>query len=88
MAVHLRHRASTVYRALLRYHLRPYTSAAQENKDGGKRPTLDFSNTVEAFRSKSMAELLRHYFVYKSFTFNTLVDNSQKVSSTTRAKNY
>lgn len=79
MAVHLRHRASTVYWTLLRYHARPYTSAAREHKDGKKRPTLDFSNTVEAFRSKSMTELLRHYFVFKSFTFNTLVDNSQKV---------
>ena len=88
MAVYLRHRVSTVYRTLVRYHVRPYTSAAQDNKDGEKRPRLDFSNTAEAFHSKSTAELLRHYLVYKSLTFNSLVDNSQKVwlvSSTTRA---
>ena len=84
VALHLRHgglRASTV---CLRYHARAYGSAQDESadKDGerkGASPKLDFSNTKEAFRSKRFSELLRHYLVYRSFSFNRLVDNSQMV---------
>jgi len=84
IALHLRHgglRASTV---CPQYHARAYGSAQDEceDKDGEKiraRPRLDFSNTEEAFRSKKFSELLRHYLVYWSFSFNKLVDSSQKV---------
>lgn len=84
IALHLRHgglRASTV---CPQYHARAYGSAQdeREEKDGKKiraRPRLDFSNTEEAFRSKKFSELLRHYLLYRSFSFNKLVDSSQKV---------
>ena len=39
-----------------------------------------FGDTKEAYRSKSFLELLRHYVVFKSFTFNYLVDNNKAVS--------
>lgn len=41
---------------------------------------LDFGNTKEAYRSKSFSELLRHYVVFKAFTFKSLVDNNKAVS--------
>ena len=39
-----------------------------------------FGDTKEAYRSKSFLELLRHYVVFKSFTFNYVVDNNKAVS--------
>lgn len=41
---------------------------------------LDFSNTEAAYRDRSFKEVVRTYLVYKSFTFNALVKNAQKVS--------
>ncbi len=48
-------------------------------RDGQKRP-LDFNDTREAYRSKSHFELLRHYAVFKLFSYQTLVDNNKLVS--------
>lgn len=42
--------------------------------------SLDFSNTKEAYRSKSFYELLRHYFVFKALSYQRLVDNNKTVS--------
>ena len=41
---------------------------------------LDFSNTREAYRSKTLGELLRHYLVYQVFSYTSVVENSQRVS--------
>ena len=41
---------------------------------------LDFSNTREAYRSKTFGELFRHYLVYKVFSYTSVVENSQRVS--------
>lgn len=40
----------------------------------------DFGDTREAYRSKSLSEMLRHYVVFKAFTFKPLVDNNKLVS--------
>ena len=40
---------------------------------------LDFSNTREAYRSKTFGELLRHYLVYKVFAYKLVVESSQRV---------
>lgn len=40
---------------------------------------LDFTNTKEAFKTKSTSDLLRQFVVYKAFTFDLLVNNSDKV---------
>lgn len=45
-----------------------------------RNSSLDFSNTKEAYRSKSFAQLLRHYLVYKVFAYTSVVENSQRVS--------
>jgi len=41
---------------------------------------LDFGNTQEAYRSKTFVELLRHYAVFKIFSYQLLVDNNKLVS--------
>ena len=45
-----------------------------------KERQLDFSNTREAYRSKTFLELLRHYAVFKVFSYQLLVDNNKLVS--------
>ena len=41
---------------------------------------VDFSNTEKAYHFKSFGELLRHYLVYKLFSVDILVRNSNRVS--------
>ena len=41
--------------------------------------TPDFSDTGMAYRSRTFRELLRHYFVYKLFSYESLVDSTPKV---------
>lgn len=56
-----------------------HSSSAAGKKDG--RPcTPKFGDTREAYRSKSFSELLRHYVVFKAFSFRYLVDNNKRVS--------
>ena len=42
---------------------------------------IDFSNIQKAFRSKTTGELARHYLVYKLFSYDVLVNNSNTVST-------
>ena len=44
-----------------------------------RRVSVDFSNTKDAFRSKTFSDMLRHYVVYKAFSYDSLVDNAHKV---------
>lgn len=46
--------------------------------------TLDFSNAKEAFQSVSSRELWRHYLVFKAFSYEWLVDQSQEIIFWTR----
>lgn len=56
------------------------TSNANTKKgEGQEHIPLDFSNTKEAYQSKSFREVLRHYVVFKSLSYDRLVDNSEKV---------
>lgn len=48
--------------------------------NAAKASTVDFSNTREAYQSKSVRQLLRHYLVYRIFAYTRIVDNSEKVS--------
>ena len=56
------------------------TCMARRNKSTETAPRPDFGDSREAYRSKSFSELLRHYIVFKVFTFKPLVDNNKTVS--------
>lgn len=64
--------------------LKHNSSTASDSKPGSRaEPSLvvpDFGDTREAYRSKSFSELLRHYVVFKAFTFKSLVHNNKSVS--------
>ena len=62
---------------------RPYSETVSIMKVSTRllRGGLDFSNTREAYRSKTFRELLRHFLVYKVFSYTPVVENSQKVNS-------
>lgn len=45
-----------------------------------RRGRIDFTNTKEAFKTKSFSDLLRQFLVYNVFTIDALVNNSDKVS--------
>eukprot|EP00731_Ephydatia_muelleri_P022707 Em0015g290a len=61
--------------AVLRQY-RPYGNAPP--------PTPDFTNTAEAFKTKTTKEILRSYLVYKMFTFEGIVSRSQKLIKVSR----
>ncbi len=72
---------------LTHLHSRVYTSSAlppsppshRNESSEAHTPLLDFSNTEAAYRTKTFKEILRAFFVYHTFSFNTLVTHSQKV---------
>ena len=59
-----------------------HTSAGSAGKERAKseQATLDFEDTRAAYRSMSFSELFRHYVVFKTFTYKSLVDNNKAVS--------
>lgn len=52
----------------------------QHTRAAPDHPVPSFGDTKEAYRSKTFSELLRHYAVFKTFTFKYLVDNNKSVS--------
>ena len=62
--------------------LRTSTAGLRQYRQYGNAPppTPDFTNTAEAFKTKTTKEVLRSYLVYKMFTFEGIVSRSQKVS--------
>lgn len=55
------------------------SNANTKKREGQEHIPLDFSNTKEAYQSKSFREVLRHYVVFKSLSYDRLVDSSEKV---------
>ena len=46
-------------------------------------PAVDFSDTAEAYKSRSTRELLRSYLVFKVLQYDIFVNNSYKVLAVT-----
>lgn len=60
--------------------LRAGATSLSQYRTYGSAPPPDFTNTAEAFKTKTTKEVFRSYLVYKMFTFEGLVGRSQKVS--------
>lgn len=52
------------------------------NDAQAKKITIDFDNTLEAYKSKDNIELLRSLLVFKMCTIDFLVDKNKEVSRT------
>ena len=58
----------------------PAATPASTTATSQDREQLDFGNTREAYKSKTFLELLRHYAVFKLFSYQVLVENNEQVS--------
>ena len=73
------HRAALLQRVALAHH-GDTGRWLSTGADPANRP--DFSDTSVAYKTKTTSELLRAFFVFKLFQYDTIVTNSNKVSTT------